>query len=102
MSSRSALRDPSAVLEHLSHRPWPLPSGPWFMSQRWCDLLFAHWPVPIAALRGLIPERLEIDTRSRAVREGRVGTRGLRLASASRTSCARRSRASSRLRARLR
>lgn len=32
------------------------------MSQRWCDLLFAHWPVPTAALRPLVPERLEIDT----------------------------------------
>lgn len=32
------------------------------MSQRWCDLLFAHWPVPAAALRPLIPDRLEIDT----------------------------------------
>lgn len=32
------------------------------MSQRWCDLLFAHWPVPMAALRPRIPERLEIET----------------------------------------
>lgn len=32
------------------------------MSQRWCDLLFAHWPVPMAALRSRIPERLEIET----------------------------------------
>ena len=32
------------------------------MSQRWCDLLFAHWPVPAAALRSRIPEELEIDT----------------------------------------
>ena len=32
------------------------------MSQRWCDLLFAHWPVPATALRSWIPERLEIET----------------------------------------
>ena len=46
----------------LSHRPWALPAGPWFMNQRWCDLLFAHWPVSAAALRAQIPGRLEIDT----------------------------------------
>jgi len=50
------------TIHQQSHRPWPLPSGPWFMSQRWCDLLFAHWPVPVAALRAQIPERLEIET----------------------------------------
>lgn len=44
------------------HRPGPLPSGPWIGSQRWADLLFAHWPVPIPALRPHIPARLEIDT----------------------------------------
>ena len=32
------------------------------MSQRWCDLLFAHWPVRPSSLRPLIPDRLEIDT----------------------------------------
>lgn len=31
------------------------------MFQRWHDLLFAHWPVPTSALRGLIPEALEIE-----------------------------------------
>jgi uncharacterized protein len=29
---------------------------------RWVDLLFAHWPVPIEALRPLVPTGLEIDT----------------------------------------
>jgi uncharacterized protein YqjF (DUF2071 family) len=29
---------------------------------RWLDLLFAHWPVPIDAVRPLIPRDLEIDT----------------------------------------
>lgn len=32
------------------------------MSQRWSDLLFAHWPIATTALRPLIPERLELDT----------------------------------------
>lgn len=31
------------------------------MSQHWCDLLFAHWPVHVSAIRPLVPERLEID-----------------------------------------
>ncbi len=31
------------------------------MAQTWHDLLFAHWPVPIAALRSQIPASLEID-----------------------------------------
>ena len=44
------------------HRPWPLPCGLWVMAQTWHDLLFAHWPVPIAALRSQIPASLEIDT----------------------------------------
>ncbi len=32
------------------------------MAQSWHDLLFAHWPVPAAVLRPLIPEQLELDT----------------------------------------
>lgn len=43
------------------HRPWPLPSGPWKWRQSWCDLLFAHWPVPAAALRGVVPRELAIQ-----------------------------------------
>src|SRR5690349_17005114 len=30
--------------------------------QRWADLLFLHWKVPVERLRPLIPERLAIDT----------------------------------------
>src|SRR5208282_4724920 len=44
------------------HRPRPLPSGPWRMTQRWNDLLFAHWPVATAAIGALLPEGLETDT----------------------------------------
>jgi hypothetical protein len=32
------------------------------MRMRWCDLLFAHWPVEVDVLRPLIPRALEIDT----------------------------------------
>jgi uncharacterized protein len=50
------------ILLHTNHRPWPLPHGPWIMAQVWHDLLFAHWTVPVAALRPLVPQQLEIDT----------------------------------------
>src|SRR5215470_3621302 len=29
---------------------------------RWTNLLFAHWPVSVEAIRALVPEPLEIDT----------------------------------------
>jgi uncharacterized protein YqjF (DUF2071 family) len=32
------------------------------MTQLWHDLLFAHWPVPLTALRPVIPPALEVDT----------------------------------------
>ena len=32
------------------------------MRMRWVELLFAHWPVPVEALRPLVPAELEIDT----------------------------------------
>ena len=35
---------------------------PWIMTQTWEDLLFAHWPVPAAALRRLVPAGLPLDT----------------------------------------
>jgi uncharacterized protein len=45
-----------------SHRPRPLPSGRWALTQRWNDLLFAHWPIPIAKMAALLPDWLEVDT----------------------------------------
>ncbi len=45
-----------------SHRPRPLPAGRWVMTQRWNDLLFAHWPIPVKALAPHIPEGLQLDT----------------------------------------
>lgn len=44
------------------HRPWPMPAGRWIMQQTWYNLLFAHWPIPVSALRARIPAALEIDT----------------------------------------
>jgi len=32
------------------------------MRMRWLDLLFAHWPVPVDALRPVVPASLDIDT----------------------------------------
>src|SRR5258708_5728692 len=49
-------------LVRTSHRPRPLPSGRWVMTQRWNDLLFAHWPVPAHAVAPLIPDGLQVDT----------------------------------------
>lgn len=31
------------------------------MKQTWNDLLFAHWPIPIAELRPLVPDQLTLD-----------------------------------------
>jgi uncharacterized protein YqjF (DUF2071 family) len=50
-----------AVLTETAHRPWPLPVGPWVMSQTWHDLLFAHWPVAQDRLRELVPAQFELD-----------------------------------------
>ena len=50
------------ILDQTSHRPWPLPEGKWSMSQRWNDLLFAHWPIRIAEMDALLPEGLEADS----------------------------------------
>src|SRR5260370_328910 len=51
----------NAVLQETAHRPWPMPDGPWVMAQSWHDLLFAHWPVDVAALHPFLPSKLRID-----------------------------------------
>ncbi|HYP28155.1 MAG TPA: DUF2071 domain-containing protein [Blastocatellia bacterium] len=38
------------------------PEGSPIMYQSWGKLLFMHWPIPVEALRPLIPERLSVDT----------------------------------------
>ena len=49
------------ILAAITHRPWPLPDGPWMMTQSWHDLLFAHWPVGVRELREQVPVGLELD-----------------------------------------
>jgi uncharacterized protein YqjF (DUF2071 family) len=49
-------------LEHLEHRPWALPQRGWTMGQSWEDLLFAHWRVPLSAVREHVPAGLEVET----------------------------------------
>src|SRR3954462_13778994 len=49
-------------LERTTHRPWPLPDSPWLQGQTWRDLLFAHWPLPVAQLPPAVPPELPIDT----------------------------------------
>lgn len=49
------------ILDITSHRPWPLPSSSWVMTQTWHELLFAHWPVDAEMLRGKIPAGFELD-----------------------------------------
>lgn len=49
------------ILQHLDHRPWPLPDRPWVMTQSWHDLLFAHWPVDKVLLASKVPEPLELE-----------------------------------------
>lgn len=50
-----------SILSDTAHRPWPVPAGPWVMTQTWNDLLFAHWPVTADRLRPLVPARFELD-----------------------------------------
>ena len=52
----------SATVRAGSGRHEPLPRGPWLMTQTWSDLLFAHWPVPVEALRRVLSPALELDT----------------------------------------
>jgi uncharacterized protein YqjF (DUF2071 family) len=51
------------VMGVVAHRPWALPTGPWVIAQRWNTLLFAHWPVPVATMRALVPSALSVDVR---------------------------------------
>jgi uncharacterized protein len=50
-----------SVVESTAHRPWPMPSTPWLMTQSWHDLLFAHWRVDTSQLRRAVPDFFELD-----------------------------------------
>lgn len=45
----------------LDHRPWALPAGEWSWRQSWCDLAFAHWPVPLSVVRPHVPAALDVQ-----------------------------------------
>jgi uncharacterized protein len=49
-------------LQQLDHRPWPVPARGWLLGQTWEDLLFAHWRVPVEAVRAHLPARLDVET----------------------------------------
>lgn len=49
------------ILDITSHRPWPMPSSSWVMTQTWHDLLFAHWPVDADMLREKVPAGFVLD-----------------------------------------
>jgi uncharacterized protein len=49
------------ILTDTANRPWPMPAGPWVMTQTWTDLLFAHWPVERERIRALVPPAFELD-----------------------------------------
>ncbi|HEY9733990.1 MAG TPA: DUF2071 domain-containing protein [Drouetiella sp.] len=49
------------LLSKVDHRPFPVPTSLWVMSQTWAKLLFAHWPIKSEVIRNLIPDSLELD-----------------------------------------
>ncbi|MDQ7025869.1 MAG: DUF2071 domain-containing protein [Anaerolineae bacterium] len=58
-----AQQSPKQLLQLTEHRSYPIPQGRWWvMAQTWQRLLFAHYPIPVATLRPMIPPELEIDT----------------------------------------
>jgi uncharacterized protein YqjF (DUF2071 family) len=48
-------------LEHVGHRPWPLPERSWSVGQTLEDVLLAHWPVPIDSVRAHVPAELKVE-----------------------------------------
>jgi hypothetical protein len=60
--SQHRANDMKDILSETGHRPWPLPRSAWTMTQRWNDLLFAHWPVPASEIASLLPHGLVADT----------------------------------------
>ena len=49
------------TLQYTGHRPFAVEQSPWVLNQSWCNLLFAHWPVAVDAMRALVPPQLELD-----------------------------------------
>ena len=57
---RAASRQARA-LDHVEHRPFLLPGSRWTLGQTWEQVLWAHWPVPVPALRASVSDELEIE-----------------------------------------
>lgn len=53
---------PNEALDIDRLAPCQRPTGNAIGYQRWSDLLFAHWRVPVELLRPLLPRELELDT----------------------------------------
>lgn len=51
-----------SILFATAHRPWPLPSAPWVMTQLWKDLAFLNYPIDPQLLRPLVPDILTLET----------------------------------------
>src|SRR3712207_6973329 len=58
---RSTLFPYTTLFRSTGHRPWPVPDRPWVMAQSWERLLFAHWRVPVEALRPVVHPAIPID-----------------------------------------
>ena len=50
-----------SIVDSTAHRPWPMPSAPWLMTQSWNSLLFAHWRVDVAEMRRAVPDAFDLD-----------------------------------------
>jgi hypothetical protein len=50
-----------SLLYSVEHRPWLAPDAHWLLSQRWNDLLFAHFAIDPPTLRRLVPDALTLD-----------------------------------------
>ena len=65
MSSFDFLEDAARqakALDHVDHRPWPVPDEPWVQGQSWLDLAFLHWRVDADELGRLVPSGVELET----------------------------------------
>lgn len=51
----------SQILQHTTHRPWPLPDGNWQYYQEWNHAIFLHFPVSYTELAALVPAGLTLD-----------------------------------------
>jgi uncharacterized protein len=49
------------ALGRTDHRPWPMPTGRWIWRQRWLDLLFAHWRIPVDVAQRLVPCSVQVQ-----------------------------------------